>query len=140
MRIRARVRLVAAIWLTCQVAAFAASPYALCHDHSVMQMADGHECDASHRHQHQHEQPASAPASHEHHHHQAEAPNPASDRASLDCRCTVSDAALAALILDAGIVPGIFTLDTKIAPTRVVFPDYAAPTRSHIPDTPPPRA
>ena len=138
MRIRARVRRVAAIWLTCQVAAFAASPFVVCHDHGVMQMADGHECDPAHR--HQHGQPATTPAAHDHHHHQAEAPTRTPDRASLNCRCTVSDSALAALMLEAGILPGVLTLDTKIVPTRVVVPDYATPTRSHIPDTPPPRA
>lgn len=138
MRIRAHVRLVAAVWLTCQTAAFVAAPFALCHDHAVMQTADGHECDPAHR--HQHEQPAAMPASHEHHHQHADAPTPATDHASLDCRCTVSDAALAALMLEAGVLPGVLTLDTRIAPKRVVVPDYAAPTRSHIPDTPPPRA
>lgn len=120
MRIRAHARIVAAIWLTCQVAAFAASPFVLCYDHSVMaQMPDGHECDPVHHH-HDHDQ--------------------TTDTASLNCRCTVSDAALAALILDTGIIPGAFEFETNVAALPVVLADYAAPTRSHIPDTPPPRA
>jgi hypothetical protein len=118
MRARAHVRLVAAVWLTCQVAAFAASPFVLCHDHSVMsQTADGHECDPKH-----------------HHHGQSD------DGAALKCRCIVSDAALAALILDVGILPGAFAFETNVAAMPVVPADYSAPTRSHIPDTPPPRA
>jgi hypothetical protein len=136
MRIRAHVRLVAAVWLSCQVAAFAASPFVLCHDHGVMPTADGHECDKTHHH---HGQPAATPAGHDHHHSTA-SQNPASDNASLNCRCTISDAALAALTLDAGILPGTFAIETNVATTRVVLHDYAAPTRSHIPDIPPPRA
>ena len=116
MRVRAHVRLVAAIWLTCQVAAFAASPFVLCYDHNVMQTAEGHECDP------------------QHHHHGS------SDDAALRCRCTVSDAALAALTLEAGILPGEFVHETSLATPPVVLPDYAAPTRSQNPDTPPPRA
>ena len=74
MRVRAHVRLVAAVWLTCQVVAFAAAPFVLCHDHNVMsQMGAGHECDPSH--------PSSrdaAPASsaHEHHHHHSRGAEP----------------------------------------------------------------
>jgi hypothetical protein len=115
---RAHVRLVAALWLTCQMAAFAAAPFVLCNDHGVMsQMADSHECDPR-----------------RHHHHGQ------SDDASLSCRCTVSDAALGALTLDAGILPGEFILETRLVVARVVLIDYAAPTRSQHPDTPPPRA
>ena len=118
MGVRARVRLAAAVWLTCQVAAFAAAPFVLCHDHGVMtQMADRHDCDPTH-----------------HHHH-----GQTTDGASLNCRCTVSDAALAALTLEAGVLPGEFALDTRIVTTTAVIADYAAPTRSHHPDTPPPR-
>ena len=118
MRARAHVRLVAAVWLTCQVVAFAASPFVLCHDHSVMsQTADGHECDPKH-----------------HHHGHSD------DGAALKCRCIVSDAALAALTLEAGILPGEVVLETRLAALRVVPPDYAAPTRSLEIDTPPPRA
>ena len=116
MRTRANVRLVAAVWLTCQVAAFAASPFVLCYDHNVMQMADSHECDPKH------------------HHHGD------SNEATLKCRCTVSDAALAALTLEAGILPGELVLQISVATPRVVLPDYAAPTRSQEIDTPPPRA
>ena len=116
MGARAHVRLVAVVWLTCQMVAFAASPFVLCYDHSVMQMADRHECDPKH------------------HHHGD------SDEATLKCRCTVSDAALAALTLDAGILPGEIVLETRLAAPRAVLPDYAAPTRSLDIDTPPPRA
>src|SRR5262245_31370006 len=117
MGVRAHVRLVAALWLTCQMAAFAAAPFVLCNDHNVMsQTADSHECDPKH-----------------HHHGQ-------SDDAALNCRCTLSDAALGALTLDAGILPGAFVLETRLVATRVVLSDYAAPTRSQHPDTPPPRA
>jgi hypothetical protein len=137
MCLRAHVRLVAAIWLTCQVAAFAASPFVLCHDHGVMQTADGHECDPVHHH---HEQPAAATPSHEHHHHSTAASDQTTDRASLNCRCTISDAALAALILEAGVLPGAFAFSPNVTATRVVIPDYAAPTRSQQIDTPPPRA
>lgn len=138
MRIRARVRLVAAMWLTCQVVAFAASPYALCHDHDVMAQAPaGHECGRMCPMHHHGQPPASTAAAHEHHH-QSEAP-PAGG-ASLNCRCTVSDAALAALILEAGVVPPAFTLVEEQISTRVVLLDYAAPTRSQLVETPPPRA
>jgi hypothetical protein len=117
MVIRAHVRLVAALWLTCQVAAFAAAPFVLCYDHGVMsQMANRHECD---------------PQEHHHHGH--------SDDAALNCRCTVSDAALGALTLDAGVLPGEFILETRLVTTRVVLTDYAAPTHSQHPATPPPR-
>jgi hypothetical protein len=140
MRVRPHVRLVAVIWLTCQVAAFAASPFVLCHDHGAMtQMSGDHECGRMAP-MHHHEQPPSTPAAHEHHHDHSEAPAGTSGGASLDCRCTISDAALAALILEAGLVPPAFTLAEEQISTRVVNPDYAAPTRSHIPDTPPPRA
>ena len=119
MGVRAHVRLVAAVWLTCQVTAFAAAPFVLCNDHGVMtQTADRHDCDPAH-----------------HHHH-----DQAGETASLDCRCTVSDAALAALILDAGVLPGEVALQTRLATTAVVLSEYAALARSHHPDTPPPRA
>lgn len=132
-----RVKLVATIWLCCQVAAFAAAPYVLCNDHDLMAMSDGHRCGPTHHH---HEQPASTESSHAHHHHSTAASNTATNTAALDCRCTVSDAALAALMLDSGIVRGAFTLEQSVAPLPVVIADYAAPTRSLIPDTPPPRA
>ncbi len=117
MGIRGHVRLVAALWLSCQAAAFVAAPFVLCNDHNAMsQIAGAHECDPQHHH-------------HEH-----------SDDATLNCRCTVSDAALGALTLDAGILPGDFVLETRLVATPVVLGDYAAPTRSQHPDTPPPRA
>jgi hypothetical protein len=117
MGLRDHVRLVAAVWLTCQAVACAAAPFVLCSDHSVMsQTGDAHECDPQH-----------------HHHGQ-------SDDAALSCRCAVSDAALAALTLEAGILPGEVALETTLVTTRVVLPEYAAPTRSQHPDTPPPRA
>jgi hypothetical protein len=138
MRVRAHVRLVAAVWLTCQVAALAAAPFVLCNDHGVMsQMGDGHECDPQHHH---HGQPAEPSTTHEHHQHTSEpAATPPSD-AVIDCRCTVSDAALAALILDSGVLTGEYVLDTKLVTARVFMSDHAAPTRSHRIDTPPPRA
>ena len=137
MRVRAHVRLVAAVWLTCQMVAFAAAPFVLCNDHAVMsQMGDGHECTPQHHH---HGQPAQASTGHEHHHSSESAPAP-STGASLDCRCTVSDAALAALTLDSGILTSEFVLDTKLVTARLVVRDYSAPTRSHQIDTPPPRA
>jgi hypothetical protein len=135
MRVRAHAKLVAAIWLSCQVVAFAAAPFVLCHDHGVMsQTGHGHECDPSHHH---HRRTASSPESHEHHH---GTEPPSSGGAAIDCRCTISDAALAALTLDAGILTGQFALDTKLVVVPVVRGDYAAPTRSQHPDTPPPRA
>lgn len=141
MRVRAHVRLVAAFWLTCQLAAFAASPYALCHDHDAMaQVPAGHECGPTCPMHHHGQPPASNAASHEHHHHQSEAPGTPAGGASLNCRCTVSDAALAALILEAGVVPPAFTLVEEQISTRVILLDYAASTRSPHPDTPPPRA
>jgi hypothetical protein len=138
MHVRAHVRLVAAVWLTCQVVAFAAAPFVLCNDHGVMSQTGGaHECDP--RQQHHHGQPQ-AVAAHEHHQHHSEpTPAPLTD-ASIDCRCTVSDAALAALTLESGILTSQFVLDTKLAIARVVLPDYAAPARFQQIDTPPPRA
>jgi hypothetical protein len=115
--IRTHVRLVAALWLSCQAIAFVAAPFVLCNDHGVMsQMADAHECDP------------------QHHHHGH------SDEAAISCRCTVSDAALGALMLDAGILPGDIVVETRLVASPVVLSDYAAPTRSQHPDTPPPRA
>jgi hypothetical protein len=141
MRVRPHVRLVAVIWLTCQVAAFAASPYALCHDHDAMaQVPAGHECGRMCPMHHHGQPPASTTAAHEHHHHQSEAPSVPAGGASLNCRCTVSDAALAALIVEAGVVPPAFTLVEEQISTRVVLVDYAAPTRSQLVETPPPRA
>jgi hypothetical protein len=137
MRVRAHVRLVAAVWLTCQVAAFAAAPLVLCNDHGVMtQMGDGHECGPNHHH---HGQPEQTSTGHEHHQHTPGAPAQTTD-ATVDCRCTVSDAALAALTLDTGVLSGEFALQTRLVTAAVVLPEYAALTRSHHPDTPPPRA
>jgi hypothetical protein len=143
MRVRAHVRFVAALWLTGQMTAFAAAPFVVCNDHSVMsQMGDGHECGPQHHH---HGQPAQPAVGHEHHQqHGTDATTPSkttpSENAVLDCRCTVSDAALAALLLDSGILPGDIVLGTTLVTTRGVFRDSAAPTRSQHPDTPPPRA
>ena len=138
MCLRAHVRLVAAIWLTCQAVAFAAAPFVLCHDHNVMsQMGSGHECDPSHHH---HSEPVQTATAHEHHQHTSEAPPAKPDDAALNCRCTVSDAALAALIFDAGILPGELVVETKPVTTRVVRRDRAVPTRFQQIDTPPPRA
>jgi hypothetical protein len=138
MRVRAYVRLVAVVWLTCQMTAFAAAPFVVCNDHGVMsQMGDGHECGPQHHHHSELAQPA---ASHEHHQQHGTESVTTPENALLDCRCAVSDAALAALILDSGILPGDVVLDTTLAITRVVIRDYAAPTHSRYPDTPPPRA
>ena len=110
----------AAVWLTCQVAAFAAAPLIVCNDHNVMSRMD------------------EAKACEHHHHH--ETTTTTSDDAALKCRCTVSDAALAALTLEAGILPGELVLETRPATRPVVLTGYAAPTRSQHPDIPPPRA
>ena len=125
MRVRGHVRLVATVWLTCQMVAFAAAPFVLCNDHNVMSQAGAaHDCD---------------PQQH-HHHGTSEPATPAPNDAALNCRCTVSDAALAALTLESGVLTNEFVLDTKLVTAPVVVPDYAAPTRSHQIDTPPPRA
>src|SRR5688572_952439 len=138
MGVRAHVRLVAAVWLTCQMVAFAAAPFVLCNDHNVMsQTGDGHECSPQHHH---HGQPAQSSAGHEHHQHASEPAPSTSNDATINCRCTVSDSALAALILESGILTSEFVLDTKLVIASVVQPDYAAPTRSQPIDTPPPRA
>jgi len=52
----------------------------------------------------------------------------------------VSDAALAAMTLESGILTGEFVLQTRLVTARVVLADYAAPTRIQTIDTPPPRA
>jgi hypothetical protein len=140
MRVRAHVRLIAAVWLSCQVVAFAAAPFVLCHDHNVMsQTGAGHECDTSHHH---HGDAAPAPSAHEHHHqHTSEAPtSTTSNDAALNCRCTLSDAALAALILETAVIPGEFVVETTLVAMPVVLADRAAPTRVQQIDTPPPRA
>ena len=138
MRVRAHVRLVAAVWLTCQAVAFAAAPFVLCNDHGLMiQTGDGHVCGPQHHHD---GQPAQTSTGHEHHQHATETPAPASSDAAVNCRCTLSDAALAALTLDAGILPGELVLETKLVTPPVVVPDHAAPTRVQQIDTPPPRA
>lgn len=138
MRVRVHVRLVAAVWLTCQMLAFAAAPFVLCNDHGVMsQVGSAHECDPRQPH---HGQSAQTAASDEHHQHAGEPVPTTSPDASIDCRCTVSDAALAALTLEYGILIGEFVLDTKLVVTPVVVPDYVAPTRFQPIDTPPPRA
>jgi hypothetical protein len=119
MRVRAHVRIVAAVWLACQAVAFAAAPFVLCNDHGVMrQIGDGHE----------------------HHQHSSEPASTASNDAALNCRCTVSDAALAALTLESGILTSELVLETRLVTARVVLPDDATPTRFHQTDTPPPRA
>jgi hypothetical protein len=138
MRVRAHVRLVAAVWLTCQMVAFAAAPFVLCNDHGVMsRVGDGHECNPQHHHHGQAAQPSPA---HDHHHHQSDEPVTPMSNATVDCRCTVSDAALAALTLESGIMTSEFVLETKLVAARAVVPDHAAPTRIQPIDTPPPRA
>src|SRR5690349_21429359 len=139
MRVRGHVRLVAMVWLTCQMVAFAAAPFVLCNDHNVMSQAGGaHECDPQQH--HHHGQPAETPSNQEHHHGATGPAAPISNDAALNCRCTVSDAALAALTLESGILTNEFVLDTKLVTALMVVRDYAAPTRSHQIDTPPPRA
>ena len=136
IRVRAHVRLVATVWLTCQLVAFAAAPFVLCNDHGVMSdVGPGHECDPRHHHRGEPAQPSS---SGEHHHHGSEPAAPTD--AAIDCRCTVSDAALAALTSELGILANEFVLNTTLVTARVVSRDYAAPTRSDHIDTPPPRA
>src|SRR5687767_717320 len=138
MGVRAHVRLVAAAWLTCQMVAFAAAPFVLCNDHGVMsQVGDGHECSPQHHHHGQAAQPSTA---HDHRHHQSDEPATPISNATVECRCTVSDAALAALTLESGIMTSEFVLETKLVTASVVQPDYAAPTRSQQIDSPPPRA
>jgi hypothetical protein len=140
MYVRAHVRLVAAVWLTCQVAAFAASPYVLCHDHGVMaRMPADHECGKMCP-MHHHGQPPATAASQEHHHHQSEAPGRKPHGASLDCRCAVSDAALAGLILETAVLAPPLTIVDELNASRVVIPDVSAPSRPQYPETPPPRA
>jgi len=139
MRVRGHIRLVATIWLTCQVVAFAAAPFVLCNDHAVMsQMGGDHECSPQHHHGHSAEPPQTS-TGHEHHHASETATSHSSD-AMLDCQCSVSDAALAALTLESGVLTNEFVLDTKLVTASVVVRDYAAPTRSQQIDTPPPRA
>jgi hypothetical protein len=138
MRVRAHVRIVAAVWLACQAVAFAAAPFVLCNDHGVMsQIGDGHECSPQHHH---HGQAAQTSTGHEHHQHASEPASTASNDAALNCRCTVSDAALAALTLESGILTSELVLETRLVTARVVLPDDATPTRFHQTDTPPPRA
>jgi hypothetical protein len=138
MRVRAHVRLVAAVWLTCQMVAFAAAPFVLCNDHDVMSdVGSAHECDPRHHHHGQAAPPATA---HEHHQHASEPATPTQSDAAINCRCTVSDAALAALILESGILTNEFVLDTKLVTARVVLPDDATFTHILQIDTPPPRA
>ena len=138
MRVRAHVRLVAAVWLTCQMVAFAAAPLVLCNDHGVMsEVVSGRECDPQHHH---HGQPAQPASGHEHHQHASEPATTTQNDAALNCRCTVSDAALAALTLESGIITGEFVLETTLVTARVVLPDDATPTRVQTIDTPPPRA
>ena len=138
MRVRVHVRLVAAVWLTCQAVAFTAAPFVLCHDHNVMsQLGSSHECDPTHHH---HSEAASTSTAHEHHQHTSEAPPTTSNDASLNCRCTLSDAALAALTLETGVLPGEFVVEAKLVATPVVLFDRAVPTRFQQIDTPPPRA
>ena len=121
MRLRGHVRLVAIVWLTCQMVAFAAAPFVLCNDHGVMsRIGDDHECTPEH-------------------HHASETATSHSSDAMLDCQCSVSDAALAALTLESGVLTNEFVLDTKLVTAPVVIRDYAAPTRSQHIDTPPPR-
>ena len=137
MRVRAHVRLVAAVWLTCQMVAFAAAPFVLCNDHGVMsEVVSGHECVP----QHHHGQSAQPATGHEHHQHASEPATTTQKDAAINCRCTVSDAALAAMTLESGILTGEFVLQTRLVTARVVLPDYAAPTRIQPIDTPPPRA
>jgi hypothetical protein len=139
MRVRAHIRLVAMVWLTCQVVAFAAAPFVLCNDHNVMsQLGSAHECDPQQH--HHHGQSAQTPTKHEHHHSASEAASTTSNDAALNCRCTVSDAALAALTLESGVLTSEFVLDTNLVTASVVVRNYAAPTRSQPIDTPPPRA
>jgi len=138
MRVRAHVRLVAAVWLTCQMVAFAAAPFVLCNDHGVMsEVVSGHECVPQHHHHGQSAQPATG---HEHHQHASEPATTTQKDAAINCRCTVSDAALAAMTLESGILTGEFVLQTRLVTARVVLADYAAPTRIQTIDTPPPRA
>ena len=137
MRLRAHVRLVATVWLTCQAVAFAAAPFVLCHDHNVMsQMGDGHDCDPAHHH---HSESAQTSTAHEHHQHTSEAPPTTSNDASLNCRCTLSDAAIAALTLEAGVLPGELVVTTMPVASPVVLIDRAALVRFQQIDTPPPR-
>jgi hypothetical protein len=135
----AHIRLVAAVWLTCQVAAFAAAPFVLCcNDHGVTSQADSERaCDPQ---QHHHGQAAPTAAAHDHHQHASEPGTSTSNDAVVNCRCTVSDAALAALTLESGILTSEFALEAKFVTARVALPDYAAFTRSRRFDTPPPRA
>ena len=141
MRVRARVRLVAAVWLTCQMVAFAAAPFVLCNDHGVMSdVSAGHECDPRDPRHHHHGQATQPATAHEHHQHASEPATTTQNDATINCRCTVSDAALAALTLESGILTGEFVLETTLVTARVVLPDYAAPTRIQPIDTPPPRA
>jgi hypothetical protein len=136
MGARAHARLVAVVWLTCQIVAYAAAPFVLCNDHGVMSgVGSGHECDPRHHH---HGQPAQQTTSHENHHHESDTPT--TTDATVDCRCTVSDTALAALTLESGIMTTEFVLDTKLVTVRVAVPDHVAPTRIQSIDTPPPRA
>jgi hypothetical protein len=128
------------VWLTSQVVAFAAAPFVLCNDQAVMsRMGEDHDCGPQHHHHQQSAEPAQTSSGHEHHQASESATSHSSD-AMLDCRCSVSDAALAALILESGVLTHEFVLDTKLVTARVVVRDYAAPTRSRHIDTPPPRA
>jgi hypothetical protein len=140
MRVRGHVRLVATVWLTSQVVAFAAAPFVLCNDQAVMsRMGEDHECSPQHHH-HGHSAEAPQTSTGHEHHHASEPTTSTSSDAMLDCQCTVSDAALAALTLESGVLTREFALDTKLVTARAVVRDYAAPTRSQHIDTPPPRA
>jgi hypothetical protein len=122
------------------MAAFAASPLVTCHDHGTSmhhgssKHACGRMCPMHHG------QQPSTPAGHEHHHAASTTASVPVEGASMNCRCPLSDAALAALILDVGVLPQTSTIEDFTISTRVVMPDYAAPTHSQNPDTPPPRA
>ena len=141
MGIRAHVKWVAALWLTCQVSAFAAAPFVLCHDHNVMaQMPAEHECGEMCPMHHHGQQPSPKASDEHHHHHESTESSGRSETPSVTCRCTLSDAALAGLTLDAGILLPALTVSDDLLSTQIVVPDYAAPTRHHRPETPPPRA
>ena len=141
MGIRAHVKWVAAMWLTSQVSAFAAAPFVLCHDHNVMaQMPAEHECGEMCPMHHHGQQPSPMASDEHHHHHESTESSGPSETPSITCRCTLSDAALAGLTLEASILSPALTVSDDLLSTHVVVPDYAAPTRHHLPETPPPRA
>ena len=117
MKIRRYLSWLVVLWLVCQGTASAAAPFALCLEHSHSTGAAGDPSCPLHQH--------------------GTGGDPGGT--ALRCQCHLDSAALSALIIGTGLLPGSVSVSDSDSFEFLVSFDSSASSHIHLPDRQPPR-